>query len=307
MPLIYTSEYRKLKGRWAVRYVDDIIMTSLTKELIETEYIPKLKHFLSERGLRISESKSKIINLNLESFRYLGWNIKLIERNLSKNRSSVNKSVLIIKPTSEAVKRIKMSIKQTFRANLPLKGIIRKLNPVTRGWTNYYRVSFHSQKQFAHLSNYIYLLWWRWALRTHPNRSKKWIHSKYIFKTSTHSWQIGIKSTMLILYPTNVKSIKTAAMKVNINPYVDKEYFEKRYKILDVEKFRKTIYIKHGYKCAACGELLGDTEQIDLHHIVPRSEGGKYTVSNILPLHKTCHESVTYAKRQWFKNLNIKK
>jgi len=103
---------------------------------------------------------------------------------------------------------------------------------------------------------------------------------------------------MVILNPTRVLTTKVAAMKTELNPYIDKEYFENRYKILDVDKFRKAVYAKHKYKCAACNEILGDTEKIELHHIIPKSEGGKYTLKNIVPLHKTCHESVTYAKKQ---------
>jgi 5-methylcytosine-specific restriction endonuclease McrA len=112
---------------------------------------------------------------------------------------------------------------------------------------------------------------------------------------------------MLILYPTKVKSVKIAAFKVNLNPYMNKERFENRLRTLtEIQaKFRKTIYIKHKYKCAACGESLISPEQVDLHHIVPRNEGGKFTKANIVPLHKTCHESVSYAKKKWFgKDLN---
>ena len=109
---------------------------------------------------------------------------------------------------------------------------------------------------------------------------------------------------MVLLFPTNVKSIKISAMKLDINPYMNKEYFEKRHKILDVEGFRKKIYDKHNHRCAACGEILNSTEQVDLHHIIPKSKGGTYSLKNIVPLHKTCHESVSYARKVWFnKNL----
>jgi 5-methylcytosine-specific restriction endonuclease McrA len=103
-----------------------------------------------------------------------------------------------------------------------------------------------------------------------------------------------------------VLSTKVAAIKTDINPYTNKDYFENRFKVLDVEKFRKTIYIKHKYRCAACGELLDNSEQVELHRINPGKNGGKYTYKNTVPLHKTCHQSVTYAKKQWFGKLNIK-
>jgi 5-methylcytosine-specific restriction endonuclease McrA len=100
------------------------------------------------------------------------------------------------------------------------------------------------------------------------------------------------------LDPVTVKSKKTVVLQTDRNPYTDKDYFESIYKILDVEKFRKAIYIKHKYKCAACGGLLDETEPVELHRIIPGKDGGKYTLKNTVPLHKTCHESVTFAKNQ---------
>jgi 5-methylcytosine-specific restriction endonuclease McrA len=96
---------------------------------------------------------------------------------------------------------------------------------------------------------------------------------------------------------------------VDINPYsnYNKEYFEINHRVHDVKDFRKAVYIKHKYKCAACGEILDDNEKVELHHIIPAKDGGKYTLDNIVPLHRTCHESVTYAKKQdWFKHLTTK-
>jgi RNA-directed DNA polymerase len=55
-----------------MRFVDDIVITSPTKEKIEKEILPKLKDFLKIRGLKISNAKSSIINLDVDKFNYLG-------------------------------------------------------------------------------------------------------------------------------------------------------------------------------------------------------------------------------------------
>jgi hypothetical protein len=59
-------------------------------------------------------------------------------------------------------------------------------------------------------------------------------------------------------------------MKLGHNPYTDKEYYEKRFTNREIEKFRKSIYVKHKYKCAACNELLDSQETIELHRINPK-------------------------------------
>lgn len=304
-----TQKHKELAGCWAVRYVDDIIITSPTEDKLKNFYLPKLKEFLKERGLEVSKTKSRIINFEIESFEYLGWKFQLMERDARRsNKVSVNKLVLILKPTQEAFKRIKYLIKSVLKTQISMIAMIKKLNPIIRGWTNYYKVSIHSQGDFSRLSYYIYTLFWIWSRKVHPTKSKKWVKRKYVFiEPGTKRWQIGYNSKIVLLDPVTVKSIKTVVLKTDRNPYKDKDYFENRFKILDVEKFRKAVYEKHKYKCAACGGLLGISETIELHRLIPGKDGGTYSLDNVVPLHKTCHESVTFAKKKWFKHLDVGK
>jgi RNA-directed DNA polymerase len=184
-----TQKHKELACCWAVRYVDDIIITGPTEDKLRNYYLPKLNEFLKERGLEISESKSRIINFKSESFEYLGWKFELKERDLRYNKVSSNKLVLIIKPTQKANRRIRYVIKSVFRTQISMIAMIKKLNPIIRGWTNYYRRSHHSQRDFARLSNYIYTLWWIWSGKIHPYKSKRWRKRKYIFHNSgTKRW-----------------------------------------------------------------------------------------------------------------------
>jgi 5-methylcytosine-specific restriction endonuclease McrA len=104
-----------------------------------------------------------------------------------------------------------------------------------------------------------------------------------------------------------VRVQRKPSVRVGINPYTDKEYFESKYKNLEVEKFRKSIYAKHKYKCAACGEILDNSEAIELHRIIPGKDGGKYTYENTVPLHRTCHLGVTHTRKKWANYLKLTK
>lgn len=81
---------------------------------------------------------------------------------------------------------------------------------------------------------------------------------------------------------------------------MDIEYFNGWKTVKSIEKFRKVIYKKYNNKCAACEQSLYGAEKIQLHHIKERKHGGKYTLDNIVPLHETCHISVTHAKKSWW-------
>lgn len=116
---------------------------------------------MAERSLQISEKKSKIVNPEKESFNFLGWTIRLQTRNLKFNKLGKNQYVLLIEPKKEAVKRVKSQIKAEFRTHKPISALIRDLNPILRGWTNYYRTSYHSQRVFQSIGYYVYELWWK--------------------------------------------------------------------------------------------------------------------------------------------------
>jgi RNA-directed DNA polymerase len=142
----------------------------------------------------------------------------------------------------------------------------------------------------------VYQLWWRWARKKHLTRSKKWIYNKYIFKSDKRSWNIGDSSEILLFDITQAKQIKTKSLRNNINPYLNEEYYISRSVIVDAEKFRKAIYKKYNFKCPVCNQALFGEEEIHLHHIVPGKDGGEYSLTNIAPLHRICHETITYAK-----------
>jgi RNA-directed DNA polymerase len=106
-----------------------------------------------------------------------------------------------------------------------------------------------------------------------------------------------------LLNISEVPIIATIPLKLNRNPYLpeDKNYFEQRKTKLMTAKFRAAIYIKYNNLCPLCSESLHNGEHIDLHHILPRKDGGKYTLENIKPLHQVCHQQVTYLHNKFIK------
>jgi len=39
---------------------------------------------------------------------------------------------------------------------------------------------------------------------------------------------------------------------------------------------------------------LHNGEPVELHHILPAKDGGKYSLKNMQPLHQICHQSITH-------------
>ena len=97
---------------------------------------------------------------------------------------------------------------------------------------------------------------------------------------------------------TLAKQIKVKNLKNNVNPYLDEDYYISRLIIRNADRFRKTVYKLHNFKCAVCDRALYGEEDIHLHHVIPRKDGGQYTLENIVPVHAICHESITYAEKE---------
>jgi len=103
--------------------------------------------------------------------------------------------------------------------------------------------------------------------------------------------------------PSTAVEWKVRPLKNGVNWYEDAEYFSSVAKLVDGEKFRKRVYDLHSNKCAACMEELRD-ENIELHHIIPKKDGGVWSLTNIVPLDKTCHTGITHANTPIYPDLD---
>ena len=109
-----------------VRYADDFIITSESRETLEREIKPMLVSFLAERGLELSEEKTVITHIN-DGFDFLGFNIRKF------------KNVLLTQPSKKSVKKFLDAVRYTIESNKACtqETLIRLLNPKITGWANY--------------------------------------------------------------------------------------------------------------------------------------------------------------------------
>jgi RNA-directed DNA polymerase len=207
-----------------IRYADDFVVTARSKETLEQKVKPVIIEFLRERGLKLSEEKTLITHI-AEGFDFLGQRV----------RKYGNK--LLIRPTRQSVRRVLEKARQLIHRCRGLNAavLIRKLNPLLRGWANYHR-HIVSKRTFDRVGNCVRTMLWRWARRNHPNKSWGWIKRRYhaaddrgAFSIWTHDRE-G-KRRVLCAYPV-ARTVIERHIKVRgeANPYEPAwiEYFEKR-------------------------------------------------------------------------------
>ena len=77
------------------------------------------------------------------------------------------------------------------------EAVLRRLNPIIRGWSAYYR-GVVSSEAFNALDSYLWTLTYKWAKQAHPNKSKRWVVTRYfgMFNKSRRArWVFGDRSS----------------------------------------------------------------------------------------------------------------
>lgn len=276
------------------RYADDFVITGATKEMLE-EVRKMIEEFLKDRGLTLSEEKTKIVHIE-DGFDFLGWNMRKYD------------GKLLIKPAKKNMQAFLRKIRGIVKGNKTVKQeiLIGLLNPVIRGWANYHQNQV-AKEIFSKVDHVIWKQLWQWACRRHPNKSAAWVKSKYFIRDGLRNWVFGTTVEDDKGEKRNVKLVKASdttikrhvKIKGAANPY-DPEfetYFEGRLGLTMKESFRGKnrllcLWYAQDGLCPKCGEKITKDTGWNLHHILPKAQGGEDKMANLELLHPNCHRQV---------------
>lgn len=298
----YNHKGESIGKRILIRYADDFVILCETKEDAEKAQ-DDIEFWLNERGLHLSQEKTQIIHLT-EGFDFLGFNIRHY-----KVRNTKTGYKLLIKPSKEFLKNTRKDIREIFLKYIgyPVGTLIKAINPVIRGKANYMN-KVVSAAEFQKLDYFLYKRQYRYAKRTHPNKSNSWRKKRYWGKMNPNredNWVFGDKAIGIYMIKFSwTKVDRHALVKKGFSPDNPelKEYWEKRHKKRNqseakkLNKIKENVAKRQGYKCPICGESLFNDEPLHLHHIIPRCKGGKNEGKNLEWLHQYCHHKTHYQK-----------
>ena len=145
-----------------VRYADDMVI--LCRKNAE-RYYEEFKREIEKLGLEVNEEKTKIVDAR-KGFDFLGMSFAY--RKNPKGRMNCYKW-----PSHKAVSEIKVKIREAIgrRGNWRLEEAIQRVNPMIRGWGNYFRYG-NSFLQFEKVDRYVYWrLRWRYYVEHRKRRS----------------------------------------------------------------------------------------------------------------------------------------
>jgi len=159
-----------------ISYADDFVITGASKEVLENKVMPVLVSFLKERGLELSQAKTKITHID-DGFDFLGFNVRKY------------KGKLLIKPSKKNIKSFLDEIRKTIKSNATAtaENLLYQLNPKIRGWANYFS-HVVTKETFAYVDTSIFQAILQWVKRRHPNKSFKWMRKKYYRTQELRNW-----------------------------------------------------------------------------------------------------------------------
>ncbi|MEG4091631.1 group II intron reverse transcriptase/maturase [Microcoleus sp. Pol12B4] len=298
----------KLKSISLIRYADDFVILHEDLEVVKLCKL-EIEKWLNGIGLELKPSKTRLAHtLNkLENeqpgFNFLGFNIRQFpvgKHNSGKrSRGGLLGFKTIITPSKESQKRHYRKVAEVINKlrGLSQATLIKNLNPIIRGWYNYFSTVV-SQKVFERLWHLVVWKLLKWGRHRHRNKGRGWIRLKYFKTVEDNNWVFttgeGNNPPKLIQHSyTEIK--RYVKVKGKSSPYDgDWLYWSSRMGVHPEIPARVAKLLKRQKgKCAHCDNYFKDGDSIEVDHIIPKSKGGKESYDNWQLLHRHCHDTKT--------------
>jgi RNA-directed DNA polymerase len=234
------------------------------KELIE--------NWLKDMGLELKPSKTRISHTLSEykgniGFEFLGFNIRQYPVGKCQSAKSSKGKLLgfktIIKPSKEKIKAHIKRLGEVIRKHKSSSQLtlIKELNPIIRGWSNYYARQC-SKKTFSYCDYILYQQLKRWAESRHPKKGKRWVADKYWHSQGNRNWVFATKGYKLCFH-ADTPIVRHTKVKGNRSIYDgDLVYWSSRLgKHPQMPTSKAKLLKKQKGKCNHCGLYFKDDDK----------------------------------------------
>jgi RNA-directed DNA polymerase len=218
---------KRRNGVCVIRYADDFVITCKSREWLQERIRPAVESFLAQRGLVLSEEKTRIVNIQ-QGFDFLGQHVRKYPH-----------GAVLVQPSCAALKRIQREAGRILKAHRgdSVWSLIRHLNQVIRGWCNYHRHACSSQ-MFNKLDDWLFSAIWRWLHKRHPNKGRRWLKKRYYCRHKGRPWILyetrrnrnGKLESRYLMRASHTKIVRHVKIRGDANPFdsTQTEYFFNR-------------------------------------------------------------------------------
>jgi RNA-directed DNA polymerase len=158
-----------------VRYADDFVVMVSGQRGDAEALRDEVSVVLAPMGLRLSEEKTGVCHID-EGFDFLGWRI---QRRAWRGRT--DKRMVYTYASKKALNSVVEKVRSLTRRrkHRTLADLLRRINPVLRGWCNYFQHGV-SSSTFNYLDHFAF---WRvagWLRKRHPKLNWGMVHRRYL-------------------------------------------------------------------------------------------------------------------------------
>ncbi len=267
-----------------------------------------ISQWLKGIGLELNLNKTRIGHTLIQygdkvaGFEFLGFNIR--QYRVGKHQSGkLNGTLLgfktIITPSNRKQKAHYDQMARIVDAHktAPQSALIRHLNPVIRGWANYYsRVV--SKATYSRLDHQMYQKLAAWAKHRHPGKAWEWVCQKYWHAIGGDCWCFAKESNgnwERLQKHKHTAIVRHVKVHGNASIYDGNwVYWSSRMgKHPEIPQRVAALLKRQQGKCAHCGLFFRDEDLLEMDHIIPKSKKGRDGGQNIQLLHRHCHDVKT--------------
>lgn len=285
-----------------IRYADDFVILHENLTVVQRckEIISK---WLQGMGLELKPSKTRLAHTLTQyeqekpGFDFLGFTIQQFPVGKYHSKQGFK---TIITPSKQKQKVHYDQIASVIEAHkaAPQAALINHLNPIIRGWANYY-TTVVSKVAYSHIDYLMYQKLSAWAKRRHPQKSGEWVSKRYWQSIGSDNWVFatrkeGLTPLRLIKHDTT-PIVRHLKIKGELSPYDGNLVYwstrmgsnpEMRNRISKLLKKQKG-------KCTHCEMFFRNDDVMEVDHIIPKLKGGKDEYKNLQLLHRHCHDTKT--------------
>jgi len=283
-----------------IRYADDFLILHSELKAIE-KATETVETWLKDMGLHLNRKKTKITHTFIPyegnvGFDFLGFNVRQYSVGKTTQKKNTNgkklEFVAIIKPSKEAIRRHVAEIGKRIKnlRGAPQEQLIRDLNPVIRGWSNYYRISAASDA-YAYCDHHMTQQLMSWGKWRHAKKGKGWVLNKYWPGIKNQDWTFATDKVTLKRHRETTIIRPYAKVKGSASPYDGNLlYWSQRLKTHPMMRQKLAMLLKkQGGKCRWCELTFREDDRIEIDHIDGNHRNND--LSNLAALHLHCHDN----------------
>jgi group II intron reverse transcriptase/maturase len=195
-----------------IRYADDFVVMAATESKAK-EALRQIQFVMSKLGLVLHPEKTRMVDLRRGkgSFVFLGCTIRK-KRSILRNPRAY---YMHRWPSPKATKRLRDRVREITgkrASGEDVKQIIAKLNPVLRGWGNYFR-SGTASREFLKMDSFVYERLVRWLHRRGGQRA-----ARRVLWTAEQFRGMGLyRLRGTVRYPAQAASVRSSLSRVREN------------------------------------------------------------------------------------------